>query len=135
MRRALFLSLTACLGLLVAAGLAGSLAESTPAASTAITPSPAYTAAQLDAPAGNNWLTHMGNLKGWRYSSLTQINKSNVATLKEAWNINLGYCDDEERRVRLVRGERRRRQRHLLHPRPVRRRLRARRRHGRQVWK
>ena len=32
----------------------------------------------------------MGNLPGWRYSSLTQINKSNVATLKEAWHINLG---------------------------------------------
>jgi glucose dehydrogenase len=34
----------------------------------------------------------MGNLQGWRYSSLTQINKSNVATLKEAWHINLGTC-------------------------------------------
>jgi glucose dehydrogenase len=34
----------------------------------------------------------MGNLSGWRYSSLTQINKANVATLKEAWHINLGTC-------------------------------------------
>jgi glucose dehydrogenase len=58
----------------------------------AITPSPAYTAAQLNAPAGDNWLSHMGNLMGWRYSSLTQISKSNVATLKLAWKINLGTC-------------------------------------------
>ncbi|HSC92717.1 MAG TPA: PQQ-binding-like beta-propeller repeat protein [Gaiellaceae bacterium] len=57
-----------------------------------ITPSPAYTADQMNAPAGDNWLSHMGNLQGWRYSSLTQINKSNVATLKEAWHINLGTC-------------------------------------------
>ena len=92
MRRALFLSLMACLALLVAAGLAGSLAQSTPAASKAITPSPIYTAAQLGAPAGDDWLMHMGNLKGHRYSSLTQISKANVGTLKLAWKINLGYC-------------------------------------------
>jgi hypothetical protein len=35
---------------------------------------------------------HMGNLKGQRYSSLTQITKANVGTLKQAWKINLGYC-------------------------------------------
>ena len=92
MRRALFLSITACIALLVAAGLAGSLAQSSPAASTAITPSPIYTAAQLGAPAGDDWLMHMGNLKGHRYSSLTQISKANVGTLKLAWKINLGYC-------------------------------------------
>jgi PQQ-dependent dehydrogenase (methanol/ethanol family) len=92
MRRPLFLSLTACLALLVAAGLAGSLAQATPAASTAITPSPIYTAAQLGAPAGDDWLMHMGNLKGHRYSSLTQITKANVASLKLAWRVDLGYC-------------------------------------------
>ncbi len=50
MRRALFLSITACLALLVAAGLAGSLAQSTAAASSAITPSPIYTAASSGRP-------------------------------------------------------------------------------------
>ena len=133
MRRALFLSLTACLALLVAAGLAGSLAESTPAASTAITPSPVYTAAQLGAPAGDNWLMHMGNLKGHRYSSLTQINKANVGTLKQAWHINLGTA-----RRRTPRAARSRRTRSS----PTasyyiqdadRRRLRARRRDGRHA--
>ena len=92
MRRALFVSLTACLGLIAVAAVAGSLAESTPAAGKAITPSPIYTAAQLGAPAGDDWLMHMGNLKGWRYSSLTQINKTNVGTLKLAWKVDLGYC-------------------------------------------
>ena len=47
MRRALFLSVMACLALLVAAGLAGSLAESTPAAASAIVPSPIYSVAEL----------------------------------------------------------------------------------------
>jgi glucose dehydrogenase len=61
-----------------------------------ITPSPAYTAAQLNAPPAENWLSNMGNLQGWRYSSLTQINKSNVATLKEAWHINLGTCPTKD---------------------------------------
>ena len=59
---------------------------------SAITPSPAFTAAEMNAPPGNNWLSHMGNLQGWRYSSLTQISKANVSTLKEAWHINLGTC-------------------------------------------
>ncbi len=35
---------------------------------------------------------HMGNLKGHRYSSLTQISKANVGTLKLAWKVDLGYC-------------------------------------------
>jgi len=59
---------------------------------SAITPSPVYSAAELGAPAGNDWLVVHGNLKGQRYSSLTQINKSNVATLKQAWHISLGVC-------------------------------------------
>ena len=35
---------------------------------------------------------HMGNLKGHRYSSLTQVSKANVGTLKLAWKVDLGYC-------------------------------------------
>jgi len=92
MRRLVLLSMASCLGLLVAGAGAVSVGRSAPASTSAIVPSPAYTAAQLDAPPGDNWLSNMGNLSGWRYSSLTQINKSNVATLKEAWHINLGTC-------------------------------------------
>ena len=90
MRRVAVFTLVCSLLLLVAGGFG--LLGGASASKMAVTPSPAYTAAQLNAPAGDNWLVHMGNLSGWRYSSLTQINKSNVATLKEAWHINLGTC-------------------------------------------
>ena len=89
MRRFALLGVAFCLLVVV---VIGSAVSKSGAARTAITPAPAFTAAELNAPAGNNWLSHMGNLPGWRYSSLTQINKSNVATLKEAWHINLGTC-------------------------------------------
>ena len=90
MRGFVLLLLASCLGLLVAG--AGGLAAGSGAATLAITPSPAWTATQLNTPPAENWLNHMGNLAGTRYSSLTQISKSNVATLKEAWHINLGTC-------------------------------------------
>jgi alcohol dehydrogenase (cytochrome c) len=89
MRRLALLALACCLVLAV---VGASVTGAAPTAHKAITPAPAFTADQLNAPAGNNWLSHMGNLPGWRYSSLKQINKSNVATLKEAWHINLGTC-------------------------------------------
>jgi quinohemoprotein ethanol dehydrogenase len=92
MRRVALLALASCLLVGAIVGASVTKSEAAPAAKRAITPAPAFTAAELNAPAGNNWLSHMGNLPGWRYSSLTQINKSNVATLKEAWHINLGTC-------------------------------------------
>ena len=58
----------------------------------AITPSPAWTNAQLSAPAGDNWLEYYGGLTGDRYSSLNQITTSNVSTLKEVWHMSLGTC-------------------------------------------
>jgi alcohol dehydrogenase (cytochrome c) len=58
----------------------------------AITPSPAWTGAQLSAPAGDNWLEYYGSLTGDRYSSLNQITTSNVSTLKEVWHSSLGTC-------------------------------------------
>jgi len=33
----------------------------------------------------NNWLMYHGSYKGWHYSGLDQINKSNVKNLKVAW--------------------------------------------------
>ena len=32
-----------------------------------------------------NWLTYSGSYQSWRYSSLDQINKQNVGSLKVAW--------------------------------------------------
>ncbi len=57
-----------------------------------ITPSPTWTAAQLSAPAGNNWLEYYGSLNGNRYSSLNQITTSNVSSLKQVWQMSLGTC-------------------------------------------
>src|ERR1043165_6847794 len=92
MRRLALLALGSCLLVALIGASVITKSDAAPTAKHAITPAPAFTAAELNAPAGNNWLRHMGNLSGWRYSSFTQINKSNVATLKEAWHINLGTC-------------------------------------------
>ncbi len=91
MHRFGFVSLLCAIGVIVA-GTGAASAGTAAAGKVTITPSPIYTAAQLGAPAGDDWLMHMGNSKGWRYSSLTQINKGNVNTLKQAWKINLGTC-------------------------------------------
>jgi PQQ-dependent dehydrogenase (methanol/ethanol family) len=85
------------LSLIVFAGLLATvLAVAGQSSTRAITPSPVYSASQLGAPAGDNWLVHFGNLKGTRYSSLTQISKSNVSTLKQAWHISLGVCKNHD---------------------------------------
>jgi len=80
------------IGVAVAAGIFAAFASSSGSHSKAIAPSPAWTAAQLSAPSGNNWLEYYGDLSGSRYSSLDQINASNVASLKEVWHMSLGTC-------------------------------------------
>jgi quinohemoprotein ethanol dehydrogenase len=90
MRRAVVVSVAACL--LVALAVGASAGNSSSAKSVVIAPSPVYTKAQLNAYPADNWLMNMGNLTGQRYSKLTQINRSNVANLKLAWRINLGTC-------------------------------------------
>ena len=107
MRRLVLVPLLA-LGIL-AVGVGASPAGRSAPATALITPSPAYTADQLAAPAGDNWLTVLGSLNGNRYSSLNQITPSNVATLKQAWKINLGTCATKDAGLRLPRGERGRR--------------------------
>ena len=67
-------------------------ASSQRAVTKTITPSPPWTAAQLSAPAGNNWLEYYGSLNGNRYSSLNQITTSNVSSLKQVWHMSLGTC-------------------------------------------
>jgi quinohemoprotein ethanol dehydrogenase len=95
MRRVVLLLVAFGVGLLVAGAGVVSAGESSSARPT-IAPSPAYTAAQLSAPPGANWLTHMGSLDGKRYSSLKQITTANVGQLKEAWHINLGTCPTKD---------------------------------------
>jgi PQQ-dependent dehydrogenase (methanol/ethanol family) len=50
---------------------------------------PAFSAAQLSAPAGRDWITNGGSVTNQRYSSLDGINKSNVAKLRLAWKTHL----------------------------------------------
>jgi len=42
--------------------------------------------------AGDNWLENGGDVENDRYSTLTQISKSNVGTLGLAWSNNLNLC-------------------------------------------
>jgi alcohol dehydrogenase (cytochrome c) len=76
----------------VAAGVLVATASSNQDARKTIAPSPAWSNAQLSAPAGDNWLEYYGSLSGDRYSSLNQITTSNVGTLKQVWQISLGTC-------------------------------------------
>ena len=55
-----------------------------------IAASPAFTADQLNTPAGNDWITAGGGLNDNRYSTLNQINTTNVSKLQVAWHIHLG---------------------------------------------
>lgn len=79
--------------LLVAVAVATTAtASSSRKTSKAITPAPAWSEAQLSAPASDNWLEYYGDLSGDRYSSLSQINTSNVGQLKQVWQMSLGTC-------------------------------------------
>jgi len=81
----------ALLVIAVAAGILVATASSTHSLKT-INPSPAWSAQQLSAPAGDNWLEYFGSLTGDRYSSLKQITTSNVSQLKQVWQMSLGTC-------------------------------------------
>jgi PQQ-dependent dehydrogenase (methanol/ethanol family) len=66
-------------------GAASSKSSSRPAIKAA----PAFTAAQLAAAPSTNWISTHGNLAGQDFSSLNQINLSNVKSLKTAWTTHL----------------------------------------------
>src|SRR5436190_15671781 len=93
MRRVSLVFLFSCFAVVVLAG--AGVSSAAPVKST-ITPAPAFTAEQMNAPAGANWISNMGNLPGDRYSSLTQVTPANVGTLKEAWHIHLGTCPTKD---------------------------------------
>lgn len=42
--------------------------------------------ADIAAPAGDDWLTYLGNYNGWSYSTLDQINVGNVKNLQLVWS-------------------------------------------------
>ena len=80
------------LALLTAAGVLAASASSSRTGTADITPSPAWTNAQLSAPTGADWLEYYGSLSGDRYSSLNQINTTNASQLKQVWQMSLGTC-------------------------------------------
>src|SRR5207245_9683224 len=51
---------------------------------------PASNGISVTGPVGNEWPVVGGNLGNGRYSSLDQINTTNVQNLKAAWMIHLG---------------------------------------------
>jgi quinohemoprotein ethanol dehydrogenase len=71
---------------------AASASRSGPSRASAIPLAPAFTAKQLSAHAGENWLSVQGDLENDRYSTLTQMKPSNVKKLKLAWHIHMGDC-------------------------------------------
>src|SRR5689334_24353638 len=64
----------------VAAGCGGSKKSTT---------APNFSASDLAATAGDNWATNGGSLTNQRYSSLDEINASNVGQLKGVWRAHL----------------------------------------------
>jgi quinohemoprotein ethanol dehydrogenase len=78
--------------LLTAVGASGSRSK------TAVS-IPAFTASQLDAASGANWIEENGNLSSWRYSSLTQINGSNGGSIKLAWSDHFASAPNGDQRA------------------------------------
>lgn len=58
----------------------------------------------LKQPAGENWISYNGDYSGRRYSSLREINASNVAQLKAAWVFHPGNSQNLEVTPVVVRG-------------------------------
>ncbi len=50
---------------------------------------PAFTGADLVRQPGQNWVTNGGNVYNQRYSSLSEINRGNVAQVKAVWRTSL----------------------------------------------
>jgi glucose dehydrogenase len=59
-----------------------------------ITPAPAFTAEQLNAPQDAGWLTNGGSYKNQRFSPLDQINRDTVKDVKGVWRATLGSALD-----------------------------------------
>jgi alcohol dehydrogenase (cytochrome c) len=75
---------------LVASGLAAPATGARPSAQGGVTSTPDTTIdSEITLPQGANWPTVGGNLTDQRYSTLDQINTSNISQLKPAWMIHL----------------------------------------------
>ena len=54
------------------------------------------TAARLEAPEADNWLSYRGNYAGWGYSPLDRIDASNVSDLVPVWSFSTGVGSGHE---------------------------------------
>jgi alcohol dehydrogenase (cytochrome c) len=79
----------------VAFGLGAATGGARTTTAKAIPLAPAFTASQLSAWAGPDWLNAGGSLQDDRYSTLNQVDTSNAANLKVAWQTNLGLTTKE----------------------------------------
>jgi quinohemoprotein ethanol dehydrogenase len=59
-------------------------------AANGIVLAPEFTSEELNAEAGDNWITNGGNVTNDRYSSLDEINTENVKELKGDWMTKIG---------------------------------------------
>jgi len=80
---ALLLGLAIVVALVVGVSLRSASASTS---SHAINPIPAFSTSQLTALPGNDWLTSKGDIWNRQFSTLDQINQSNVSQLKLAWH-------------------------------------------------
>lgn len=71
-----------------------SVASALPALAQDISPAPAFTAAELNAPHNAGWLTNGGSYKNQRFSPLDQINRDTVQNVKGVWRATLGSALD-----------------------------------------
>ncbi len=84
------LLLVALAALVAACGGSGGTVTTNASAVAPIAPAPAFTADELEAEVGKNWLTNGGNLSNDRYSSLNEINTENVHELKGDFVTKIG---------------------------------------------
>jgi alcohol dehydrogenase (cytochrome c) len=85
-RRRLAIIVVVAVGVALAVATAG---RGNGTSSASIAKAPAFNAAQLYAAAGDDWITNGGGTTNERYSTLHQIDRSNVGKLKLAWKIHL----------------------------------------------
>ncbi len=76
--------------LVAAVSVVAVAAASNSRGSAVITPSPAFTPTDLSASPGADWVTAGGGLTDQRFSTLNQINTTNVSQLQVAWHTHMG---------------------------------------------
>src|SRR6185437_7090360 len=88
-RRGVLILVSAAALAILAGSLATSASGTTAKTAATITLAPAFSAQQLSTDPSADWITNGGAVNNQRYSTLNQINSTNVGSLKEAWHIHL----------------------------------------------